>query len=174
MLTVESEAQAGAAADHSVTLPFVLRQKSRLRADLDGGGEVAIYLSRGHVMRQGDLLLADDGSVVEVRAADETVSTVTASDALQLLRGAYHLGNRHVPLQVSDGFVRYQHDHVLDDMVRELGLSVKVEQAPFEPEGGAYGGGHSHGDGDDGDDGHDGEHGHDHGHDHGHGHHHHG
>lgn len=133
-----------------LTLPFELRAKSRLRARLDGGREVALLLPRGRVLRGGERLRAEDGSIILVRAAVERVSTAIAGDATTLTRGAYHLGNRHVPVQVGDGWLRYAHDHVLDDMVRGQGLEVRVEDAPFEPEAGAYGGhggghGHSHG-----------------------------
>ncbi|MOA31878.1 Urease accessory protein UreE [compost metagenome] len=83
--------------------------------------------------------------MVQVIAASETVSTMHCCDPLQLARACYHLGNRHVPLQIAADFVRYQHDHVLDDMLRGFGLEVQLEQAPFEPEAGAYqSGGHSH------------------------------
>ena len=92
-----------------------------------------------------DLLASVDGTIVVVRAAAEPVSEVRCDDPLLLARACYHLGNRHVPLQIEPGFVRYQHDHVLDEMLQGLGLSVAVCQAPFEPEPGAYGGhGHSH------------------------------
>ena len=130
-------------ADAKLVLPFQLRNKSRLRTALDTGEEVGLILERGSVLRDGDLLLADDGRVVAVVAEPETVSTVRADDPLALCRASYHLGNRHVALQIGAGWVRYQHDHVLDEMVRGLGLSVIVEEAPFEPEAGAYGG-HSH------------------------------
>lgn len=138
-----------------LVLPFELRQRSRLRAQLASGEEVGLFLERGIVLRGGDLLLAEDGTVIEVVAALETVSTVRESDATRLARAAYHLGNRHVPVQIGCGWLRYGHDHVLDDMVRGLGLTVVVERAPFEPEAGAYGhahvahshGAHSHGDG---------------------------
>jgi urease accessory protein len=126
-----------------LVLPFQLRNKSRLRTTLETGEEVGLILERGSILRGGDLLLADDGRVVQVVAEPETVSTVRASEASALCRASYHLGNRHVALQIGDGWVRYQHDHVLDEMVRGLGLCVTVEQAPFEPEAGAYGG-HSH------------------------------
>lgn len=132
-----------ARADIRLVLPFQLRNKSRLLTALENGEEVGLILERGSILRGGDLLLADDGRVVEVVAEAETVSTVRAPDALALCRASYHLGNRHVALQIGDGWVRYQHDHVLDDMVRGLGLCVSVEAAPFEPEAGAYGG-HSH------------------------------
>jgi urease accessory protein len=144
MRRFERTADLGTPYQDTLTLPFLLRQKSRLRAHLDGGEEVALLLPRGKVLRGGDLLQADDGMVVLVQAADEQVSTASADSAEALTRAAYHLGNRHVPVQVGKGWLRYQHDHVLDDMVRALGLALCVEDAPFEPEGGAYGGGHSH------------------------------
>jgi urease accessory protein len=125
-------------ADRSLVLPYGERSKSRLRAMLDNGEEAGLFLERGSVLRHGDLLLADDGRVVEVQAAPETVSTVHAPDALMLARASYHLGNRHVALQIGTGWLRYQHDHVLDDMLRGFGLEVVIEELPFEPEGGAY------------------------------------
>jgi urease accessory protein len=81
--------------------------------------------------------------VIEIVAAREVVSVVTSNDPLQLARAAYHLGNRHVSVQIGPGWLRYQHDHVLDDMVRGLGLPVRQDTLPFEPEAGAYAG-HSH------------------------------
>jgi len=105
-------------------------------------------LPRGQVLRGGDLLLASDGRVIQVEAASETVSTVRSAEPGLLARAAYHLGNRHVALQIGAGWLRYGHDHVLDEMVRGLGLPVTVEQAPFEPEAGAYHGGHEHSPGD--------------------------
>jgi urease accessory protein len=155
MLEIRERQEGDAPATATLTLPFDLRQRSRLRATLDDGREVGLFLPRGTVLRGGDRLIAADGTVVEVRAADETVSTVRATPQ-SLIHAAYHLGNRHVPLQIGEGWLRYGHDHVLDDMVRGLGLEVSCEEAPFEPEGGAYGGGHSHG------------HGHSHSHSHSH------
>jgi urease accessory protein len=141
----------------TLTLPFELRQKSRLHTKLDDGTEAGLFLERGTVLRDGDLLRAENGAVIAVRAAAEDVSTAHARDAHLLARACYHLGNRHVPLQIGDGWVRYQHDHVLDDLLIQLGLSVKFERTAFEPESGAYGGhGHGH------------HHDHDHGHDHAH------
>jgi len=121
-----------------LVLPFSERSKSRLRAVLDNGEEVGLFLERGSVLRHGDLLLADDGRVVSVEAAPESVSMAHTDDLLLLARACYHLGNRHVALQIGAGWVRYSHDHVLDDMLRGIGLAVLVERAPFEPEGGAY------------------------------------
>jgi urease accessory protein len=127
-------------------LPFETRQKSRFRACLTDGTEVGVMLERGQVLRDGECLCAAAGDVVvRVQAAPEPVSEVHSADALLLLRAGYHLGNRHVPLQVGPGWLRYLHDHVLDEMVRGLGLSVGFTQAPFEPEAGAYAaGGHAH------------------------------
>jgi urease accessory protein len=119
-------------------LPFESRQKSRLLTRLDSGEEVGLMLERGTLLRGGDYLLISDGRVVVVVAADEAVSVVTASDPWQLARAAYHLGNRHISVQIGAGWLRYLHDHVLDDMVRGLGFAVVTQQLPFEPEAGAY------------------------------------
>ena len=124
--------------DRRLRLPVGERSRSRLKAVLDNGEEAGLFLERGSILRGGDLLLADDGRVIAVEAAEESVSTVRADDALLLARACYHLGNRHVALQIGPGWIRYQHDHVLDDMLRGFGLEVHVELAPFEPEGGAY------------------------------------
>jgi urease accessory protein len=150
MITITQRLSQALAADLDLVLPFQLRTKSRLRTALPSGEEVGLILERGSVLRDGDLLLADDGRVIRVVAAPEIVSTVYSDDTLALTRTSYHLGNRHVALQIGSGWLRYQHDHVLDDMVRGLGLEVRVEEAPFEPEAGAYGGHsalapHSHG-----------------------------
>jgi len=128
-----------AQANATVTLTLDTRIKSRVRVTLDDGREAGLMLERGLLVRGGELLGDEQGTeVIRVLAAPEQVSTVRCADALLLTRAAYHLGNRHVPLQIDTGFVRYQHDHVLDEMVRGLGLEVTVEQAPFEPEAGAY------------------------------------
>ena len=131
----------------TLTLPLDKRIRSRLRVMLDDGTEAGVFLERGQVLRDGDLLTDQAGFVVQVRAAAEAVSEVRSDDPLLLARACYHLGNRHMPLQISDGLLRYQHDHVLDEMLRGLGLQPALVQAPFEPEPGAYGGsaqGHSH------------------------------
>src|ERR1700754_4835213 len=104
-LTTRREPQA------RLVLPFEARQKSRLRTQLDQGEEVGLLLERGTVLRGGDLLLASDGRVVEVVAAVEDVSVVTAADPWLLARAAYHLGNRHVAVQVANGSLRYLRDH---------------------------------------------------------------
>lgn len=122
----------------TLTLPFESRQKSRQRVRLDDGREAALRLPRGAVLRQNDVLRADDGLLIEVYAAPEEVSTAFTNSPLLLARAAYHLGNRHVALEIGHTWLRYLHDHVLDDLVREMGLSLFSERAPFEPEGGAY------------------------------------
>jgi len=134
------------AAQLQLVLPFELRCRSRFRARLADGEEVGVVLARGQILRGGDLLLTSDGRVVEVGAASEWVSTVRAEDPRLLARVAYHLGNRHVALQIGAGWLRYSHDHVLDELTRGLGAQLTVEQAPFEPEAGAYhdASGHSH------------------------------
>ena len=132
----------------TLTLPLEKRVRSRLRVTLDDGSEAGVFLERGQTLRDGDLLASADGVVVEVRAAAEAVSEVRCDDPLLMARACYHLGNRHMPLQIGDSLLRYRHDHVLDDMLRGLGLEPRCVQAPFEPEPGAYGGsadGHRHG-----------------------------
>jgi urease accessory protein len=145
----------------SLTLDFDGRRKSRQLVRLDDGHEAAMFLPRGTVLKDGDRLRCEDGLIVAVVAAAETLSSVQTVDRMHLARAAYHLGNRHVPVEIAAGGLRYQHDHVLDGMVRALGMEVRTVKAPFQPEGGAYAGGHH-------EHGHDGHHDHDHDHDHNH------
>ena len=149
MLTISERLPQPRAPDAHLVLPFEMRSRSRFRARLVGGEEVGVILARGQILRGGDQLLAPDGRVIEIDAAPETVSTLRTADVRSLARAAYHLGNRHVALQIGAGWLRYCHDHVLDEMLHGLGLAVTVEQASFEPEAGAYHaggeGGHSHG-----------------------------
>src|ERR1700689_203655 len=133
MLTISERLQQPRAPDVRLVLPFEVRSRSRFRAQLSGGEQVGVILPRGQILRDGDQLLAPDGRVIEIAAAPETVSIVRTADLRWLARAAYHLGNRHVALQIGDGWLRYSHDHVLDDMLQGLGLQVQVEQAPFEP-----------------------------------------
>jgi len=122
-------------------LPFDARQKSRLRTKLASGEEVALMLPRGEILRGGDLVTASDGRVIEIVAVAEKLLHVESSS---LARLAYHLGNRHVPVQVGETFLRIAEDHVLEEMLRKLGAKVSHVEAPFEPEAGAYAGGHQH------------------------------
>ena len=137
---------AGTSMKATLTLDFARRSKSRLRATLDDGTDVAVILPRGSQLVAGELLSSSSGLLVEIRAAKEKVSRVTATDDLLLARACYHLGNRHVTLQILPGELRYLHDHVLDEMLRKLGLEVSAGEAPFEPEPGAYANSsHAHG-----------------------------
>jgi len=131
-------------AQQTLSLPFEIRQKARFVAKLESGQDVGLQIERGQILRDGDKLKAVDGTIVQVNAASEPVSTVAIDDQKLLSRVCYHLGNRHVSLQVELGWCRYLKDHVLDDMVDLLGAKVTHENAPFEPEAGAYSGGHHH------------------------------
>ena len=135
------------AAAHSarLTVAWDLRQRSRFRARLEDGREVAVVLPRGGVLRNGDWLASDCGLRVEVCAAEETLTEARTPDADLFARACYHMGNRHVPLQVGSGWMRFQPDHVLEEMLQALGLESATVEAPFDPEAGAYGGGHAHG-----------------------------
>ncbi len=124
--------------DSTCTLALEQRVKGRLRVQLDDGRDAGIFLDRGQVIRGGDLLATGDGVVVEIIAADELLSEVCVDDPTLMARLCYHLGNRHVSLDISPGRIRYAHDHVLDDMVRGLGADPVTVTAPFEPESGAY------------------------------------
>lgn len=125
-------------------LPFERRTKSRQRAALVSGEEVAIELPRGQVLRGGDWVVASDGRVIEIVAETEHLLHVECDDAEHLARAAYHLGNRHVPVQVGRGWLRLAADHVLEEMLKGLGTRVSTLDAPFEPEAGAYGAHHRH------------------------------
>ncbi|CAE6871693.1 urease accessory protein UreE [Paraburkholderia domus] len=129
----------------TLTLAFEDRRKSRLAATLDNGEEIALLLPRGTVLRDGDVLVADDGGLVRVVAAPEAVLVVRAKDALTLTRAAYHLGNRHTPVEVGADYLKLEYDPVLADMLKRIGASVDQVTMPFQPESGAYGGGHKHG-----------------------------
>ena len=128
----------------TLLLPFEQRERCRQRARLASGEEVALFLVRGTVLRDGDLLLGEGGRVVRVEAALEPTYVVRCGDATLLARCAFHLGNRHTQTQVGPGWLRIRVDPVLREMVEGLGADVSEEHAKFEPEAGAYGGGHGH------------------------------
>jgi urease accessory protein len=155
-LTISTRAYGEGRTAARLVLPFELRQRSRLLAALDSGEEVGLLMPRGTVLRGGDRLQSSDGRLVEVVAAPEELSIVRSSDTRQLARAAYHLGNRHIAVQITADSIRYLKDHVLDDMLRGQGLQVANELLPFEPEAGAYSTSHGHGD----------SHSHEHAHDH--------
>ncbi len=150
----------------TLTLDWDTRGKGRFDAHDSSGRHVAVFLPRGAVLRGGDMLVAEDGSFLCVQAAPQPVLQVRPCAAhgtpTDLLRAAYHLGNRHVQLEVQADCLQFEPDPVLADMLRRLHLIVSEAQAPFEPEAGAYAAGHAYAHGHD--------HDHAHGHDHPHGH----
>jgi len=148
MLTLHTKLDHAHQIDGELILPYDLREKSRLRATLSTGEDVAVLTVRGTVLRGGDLLKGDDGRIVKITAADEATYRVTCATPRALLRCAFHLGNRHTQAQVGEGFLRIRKDAVLKEMLEGLGATVTEEMAPFEPESGAYGGGHHHHHGD--------------------------
>ena len=173
----------------SVELDWDTRQKSRFDATDSAGRTLGVFLPRGTVVRGGDVLVAEDGSLVKVAAAPQPVMVITPcphhGSPFDLVRAAYHLGNRHVQIELKPDHLKIEPDHVLGEMLDRMHLIVKEAHAAFEPEGGAYqaeghahhghahdhahahddhGHGHAHSHDHD----HDHDHSHDHGHDHGH------
>lgn len=149
MFVIEKKAASNAQSTAHLVLSFDARCKSRLRTRLLSGEEVGLFLERGTVLRGGDKLAANDGTVIEVVAAPEMLMEAVSGDPLLLTKAAYHLGNRHVAIELKPGRLRFASDHVLGEMLRGLGLKVAEIEAPFEPESGAYGahgahGGHGH------------------------------
>jgi urease accessory protein len=121
-----------------LALPFEERSKSRLRATLSDGREIGVFLPRATVLRDGDVLVCDDTQLVRVQAAAQDVMLIGASSARELARLAYHLGNRHMQMEIGADFLKLEHDAVLAEMVLGLGGTVMRAQLPFEPEAGAY------------------------------------
>lgn len=164
----------------TVTLDWDVRQKSRFDAESSEGRRVGVFLPRGTVVRGGDVLITQDGSLLRVVAAPQPVLRITActdhhhghahDPAFDLMRAAYHLGNRHVPIELRPDHLKIEPDHVLADLLRSMHLNVAEVREPFEPEGGAYAPAHG-GQGQTHTHGHHDHHGHEH---HGHGHPHHG
>jgi urease accessory protein len=147
MLLIEKRYQGDAPATRTLTLDFESRGKSRLRARLDSGLEIGLNLPRGGVLRGGDKLEASDGTIIAVIAADEPLLEIRASASFELIRLAYHLGNRHVALQIgrdeTSPWLRIQADHVLERMLHGLDAKTRSLLAGFEPEAGAHF--HAHG-----------------------------
>jgi urease accessory protein len=146
----------------NLTLDWDTRQKSRFDATDSQGRSLGVFLPRGAVVRGGDVLVAEDGSLIRVEAAPQSVLRITActehGSPFDLTRAAYHLGNRHVPIELNPDHLKIEPDHVLADMLRAMHMTVVAVSESFEPENGAYGdhGASSHG------------HGHGHSHEHGH------
>ncbi len=154
----------------TITLDWDTRQKSRFDTTDSAGRQLGVFLPRGTVVRGGDVLVAEDGSLVRVVAAPQDVLRITActehGSPFDLTRAAYHLGNRHVPIELQPDHLKIEPDHVLADMLRAMHMTVVAVSEPFEPESGAYGdhGGHSHGGHSHGGHGHDHDHAHSHDH----------
>ncbi len=134
----------------TVELDWDVRQKSRFDATDSQGRQLGVFLPRGTVVRGGDVLVAEDGSLIQVLAAPQAVLRITActahGSAFDLTRAAYHLGNRHVPIELKPDHLKIEPDHVLAEMLRNMHLIVHAVEEAFEPEAGAYAqGGHSHG-----------------------------
>ena len=143
MLEVHELADTGDPSDQ-LALTWELRRKSRLKATTVSGRPVGLFLPRGTILTDGDLVRTADDRIIEIKAAPEDVSTISSPDAMLLARVAYHLGNRHVRTQVGPGFIRYRHDRAIDELVRRLGAEVLVEEVPFEPERGTKDHAHDH------------------------------
>jgi urease accessory protein len=147
MLTLNTKIDHADNIDDELVLPYEQREKSRLRATLRSGEEAAVFTVRGSILRDGDLMTGSDNRVIRIAAAAEAVYRVECPTPHQLLRCAFHLGNRHTQTQLGDGFLRIRQDPVLKDMLQGLGATVSEENAAFEPEAGAYSSGsHAHGD----------------------------
>ena len=129
-------------------LDFDTRQRSRFRATLQNGEAVGIDLPRTGTLKDGDVVQNASGDIIQIFAKPQTLTKVTADNAFELMRGAYHLGNRHVPLMLvqhdNDYALYLEPDYVLADMLVKLGLTVSEVEHAFEPETGAYGHSHSH------------------------------
>jgi urease accessory protein len=139
ILTTRLSANDQVPAEHSLSLTADERTRARHRFQTDDGQDVFLELPRGIVLQEGDLLQTAVGDrTVRVHAKPEPVLTVTAHTAFDLLRAAYHLGNRHVPLEVTAHYLRLSPDPVLQTMLEQMGLTVQQEQQPFHPEVGAY------------------------------------
>ena len=128
-----------------IVLAYDDRYRRRVLLKTAGGAELLLNLVQPRVLRDGDALRLDDGGLVEVAAAPERLAEITGADAAALVRVAWHLGNRHLPTELIGDRLRIREDHVIVAMVRGLGAEVRLIEAPFNPEGGAYGHGAVHG-----------------------------
>jgi urease accessory protein len=136
----------------TVELDWDVRQKSRFDTTDSQGRQIGVFLPRGTAVRGGDVLVAEDGSLIKVIAAHQPVLVITHcgehGTPFDLMRAAYHLGNRHVPIELKPDHLKIEPDHVLAGMLRSMHLIVREADEAFEPEGGAYGaahgGGHGH------------------------------
>ncbi|MAB99320.1 MAG: urease accessory protein UreE [Pseudomonadaceae bacterium] len=145
MLVIHQRIAAQPDWDAELLLTFEARSKSRLRTFSTTGEDVGLFLERGQPpLYDGECLRAEDGRIVRVCARPEQLLHVTCATPFELMRAAYHLGNRHVALQLGDGWLRLPDDYVLKAMLEQLGAQVELIEAAYQPEHGAYGGGHHH------------------------------
>ena len=128
-----------------VVLDHLQRERGRIKATAESGAQLRIFLDRGKTLEVGEILRSQCGRHIEVVAASEKILCAETDDWQTFARACYHLGNRHVKIQVGERWLRITPDHVLAEMLEQLGLTVSEEEAPFVPESGAYSGGGHHG-----------------------------
>lgn len=134
----------GITAHDTLTLDYDDRKRGRFKSVTDAGEEVGVFLDRGKVLQQGQALKTECGKIIVIIAKTEVLTTAKCDDWLVFSKCCYHLGNRHVPIQVGDRWLRFKPDHVLEEMVHIHGMTTEQEELPFDPESGAYKGGHHH------------------------------
>jgi urease accessory protein len=144
MLVVQRRIEPPSHVDAQLVLTFEERRKARQRTRLPDGEEVALFLERGTILRDGDCLASEDGRILRIVAAHEALMEVRTGNAELLARAAYHLGNRHGPIEIHPGAIRFPAGRVLAEMMSTLGLQATPVSASFEPEAGAYAAGHQH------------------------------
>ena len=138
----------------TLTLDFDARHRRRIRLTTDQGQDILLDLPNTVAMADGDGLQLDDGTWLAITAAPESLVEIRHEDRHQLMRLAWHLGNRHLPTEIREGALRIRPDHVIEEMLRGFGAALEKIQEAFQPEGGAYGASHNHGHGHDHDDHH--------------------
>ena len=148
MLQFNQNADENSRADHFVALPYHQRIKARQKIHTKAGVPAGIFIERGNVLQDGQKLADSTGQVLEIEAEAEQVSVATADSQLLFARACYHVGNRHAEVQIEESSIIYLQDHVMDEMLLQLGLQVSQASLPFTPENGAYSGGHGHHHGD--------------------------
>ena len=139
MLEVIRVAEYGREHSRSVSLTYDQRIRGRLKTACDDGTPLGLFIERGRMLQEGDLLEAKTGEIIMVRAVFETLISVSIKNGITLAKVCYHLGNRHVPVQIQSDKLLFQPDHVLENLCREWGLQLESVRLPFNPESGAYG-----------------------------------
>ena len=139
MLELTERIEATERYDAVISLDYDSRKRGRLKTLTETDEEAGLFLNRGQILSEGDYLKATDGRVVLVKAAIEKLTEASTMDPTLFAKICYHLGNRHTPVEIQSGSVRFQPDHVLADLCRHWGLEVKDFEGSFNPEKGAYG-----------------------------------